>query len=116
MKIKVDHPAAKPQIKQLLTDRAYVQLVYALIKTGLITDPDENPFLKDQPETNIRFRLAENTGFEEYTPKESKYGRPQRRPIALGDYDGDGYVDVLVPDMGLWRNLEGSGKFELGSC
>jgi len=112
IKIKVDHPAARGQLKQLLTDRAYVQLVYALIKTELITDPDANPFLKDQPETNIRFRLAENTGFEEYSPKESKYGPPHRRSIVIGDYDGDGYIDVLVPDMGLWRNLEGSGQFE----
>jgi len=111
-KIKLEHPAAKPQIKQLLTDRAYAQLVYALIKAGLITDPDANPFLKDQPETDIRFRLAENTGFEEYTPIESKFRRPHRHPIVLGDYDGDGYIDVLVPDKGLWRNLEGRGKFE----
>lgn len=110
-KIKLDHPAAMPQIKQLLTDDAYVLLVYALIKSGLITDPNANPFLKDQPETNIRFHLAENPGFEEYTSKESTGRRPHRRPIALGDYDGDGYLDVLVTGKGLYRNLEGRGKF-----
>jgi hypothetical protein len=112
MEIKLDHPAAKPQIKQLLTDQAYVMLVFALIKSGLITDPDKNPFLKDQPETNIRFRLAENTGFQGFTPEESMNPRIHRGPIALGDYDGDGYVDVLVIGKGIYRNLEGSGKFE----
>ncbi|MFQ6114525.1 MAG: FG-GAP repeat domain-containing protein [bacterium] len=66
-------------------------------------------FLKYQPQTNIRFQLVENTGFEECALRTAPgdYSR-----IALGDYNSDGYVDVLILDQGLWRNLRGSGKFK----
>lgn len=107
MNFQLDYPAARAQGKQLLTDQAYAQLVYTLVESGLVTDPDANPFLRNQPETNIHFRLAENTGFEEYASK-TKIDNP----IALGDYDGDGYVDVFIPGQGLWRNLEGRSKFK----
>lgn len=107
MNIQMAHPAAQAQIKQILTDHAYALLGYTLVESGLAADPDTNPFLKNQLETNIRFRLVENTGFEECASKITISNL-----IALGDYDRDGYVDVLIPGQGLWCNLEGSGKFK----
>lgn len=107
MNIQMAHPAAQAQIRQILTDHAYALLVYTLVECGLVTDPGMNPFLKNQPETNIRFRLVKNTGFEECASKITISNL-----IALGDYDRDGYTDVLIPGQGLWCNLEGSGKFK----
>lgn len=105
--IHMTYPAAHAQLKQILTDQAYALRIYTLVESGLITDPDTNPFFKKQPETNIRFRLVENTGFEKYASKITT-----NSIIALGDYDGDGNVDLLIPGQGLWRNLEGTGKFK----
>jgi hypothetical protein len=55
------------------------------------------------------FQLEKKTGFEKCALRlaQGNYNR-----IALGDYDDDGYVDVLVPGQGLWRNLKGRGKFK----
>jgi len=107
MNLQMAHPAAQAQIKQILTDHAYALLVYTLVEYGLAADPDTKKKKKNQSETNIRFRLVENTGFEERASKITISNL-----IALGDYDRDGYVDVLIPGQGLWCNLEGSGKFK----
>lgn len=105
--IQMTPPAAQAQVKQILTDHAYSRYEYTLIESGLADDPDTNPFYKNQPETNIRFRLLENTGFQERASKITISNL-----IALGDYNKDGYVDVLIPGQGLWCNLKGSGKFK----
>ncbi|MFW9780643.1 MAG: CRTAC1 family protein, partial [Candidatus Heimdallarchaeota archaeon] len=105
--IQMAHPAAQSQLKQILTDHAFALLEYALIESGSVADLELNPFLINQPETNIHFRLVENTGFEECNSEITGSGL-----IVLGDFDMDGYVDVLIPGHGLWRNNEGRGKFK----
>ncbi len=109
MDIHLNVPASESQILQMMTDRAYALLAYCLVECGLAADEESNPFLENQPQTNICFQLVENTGLEKCalrTPFSDLYNR-----IALGDFDRDGYVDVLLPNQGLWRNLDGSGKF-----
>jgi hypothetical protein len=105
--IRLANPAVQAQIMRLIVDEPL--LAYSIIESGLATDTAANPLLKDQPPTNIRFELIGNSGFENCGLRTSlgDYNR-----IALGDYDGDRYADVLIPDHGLWRNLGGSGKFK----
>jgi hypothetical protein len=105
--IRLTNPAAQAQITRLIYDEPL--LAYSIVESGLATDTAVNPFLKDQPETNIRFERVRRTGFEECGLRTAlgDYNR-----IALGDYNSDGYVDVLVPDHGLWRNLGGKGNFK----
>jgi hypothetical protein len=103
-------PATKSQIRQIMSDNAYVLLTYCLVESGLVSDKKANPFLKDQPQTNIRFQLVENTGLEKCALR-TAYSDLYNR-ISLGDFDGDDYVDLLIPNQGLWRNLGGSGKFK----
>jgi len=105
--IQLSNPVAQARILQIMSDNPYALLEYSLVESGLATDSTTNPFLKDQAQTDIRFQLVENTGFEECA-KRIALGSL----IALGDYDSDGYVDVLIPGQGLWRNLGGSGKFK----
>lgn len=105
--IQLSDPVAQARILQIMSDNPYALLEYSLVESGLATDSTTNPFLKDQAQTDIRFQLVENTGFEECA-KRIALGSL----IALGDYDSDGYVDVLIPGQGLWRNLGGSGKFK----
>jgi hypothetical protein len=99
--IQLANPIAQAQIMRLIMDESL--LAYSLVESGLALDPAVNPYLKDQPKTTIRFELVRNSGFEEY---------PGYDHIVLGDYDGDSYADVLIPEHGLWRNLGGSGKFK----
>jgi len=105
--IRLANPIAQAQILRLIVDESLV--AYCLVESGLALDTAANPFLKDQPETTIRFELVRNSSFEEcgLRTSDGNYNH-----IALGDYDGDGYVDVLVPEHGLWRNLGGSGRFK----
>jgi len=102
--IQSSDPAVQSRLMQIMADYPYLLLEYCLVEAGLAMDPSANPFLKDQPKTNIHFELVERAGFKGCTL--GGYNR-----IALGDYDNDGYADVLVPNQGLWRNLGGSGKF-----
>ena len=100
------NPIAQAKITQLLPHGSLS--AYCLVESGLAMDKSANPYLEDQPETTIRFDLIRNTGLEECGLRiaDDAYNR-----IALGDYDNDGYADVLVPGHGMWRNLEGSGRF-----
>jgi hypothetical protein len=100
------NPIAQAKITQLLPHESL--FAYCLVESGLAMDKSANPYLEDQPETTIRFELVRNTGLEECGVRiaDEEYNR-----IALGDYDNDGYADVLVPGHGMWRNLEGRGKF-----
>ena len=105
--IHLANPIAQAQVTHLIYDEPL--LAYSIVESGLATDTSANPFLKDQPETNIRFALVRRTGFEECGLRTAlgDYNR-----IVLGDYDSDGYADVLIPDHGMWRNLGGSGRFK----
>lgn len=108
--IQLTVPATQAQKMQIISDGAYALLSYCLVECGYEADANTNPFLKNQPKTNIRFQLVENTRIEE-CPLRTAYNDFYNR-IALGDFNGDGYVDVLIPGHGLWRNLRGSGKFK----
>ena len=99
--IQLANPVAQAQIMRLIMDESL--LAYSLVESGLALDSAVNPYLNDQPNTNIRFELVRNSGFEEC---------PGYDHIILGDYDGDSYADVMIPEHGLWRNLGGSGKFK----
>ena len=105
--IQLVNPIAQAQIMRLIMDESL--LAYSLVESGLALDPAVNPYLRDQTDTNIRFEHVRNTDFEEcgLRTEDGGYNR-----IVLGDYDSDGYTDVLVPDHGLWHNLGGSGKFK----
>lgn len=100
--IRLANPIAQAQIMRLIQNESL--LAYSLVESGLALDAAANPFLKDQPNTTIRFELVRKTGFEDCGLR--------IHPIVLGDYDNDGCADVLIPDQGLWRNLGGSGKFK----
>lgn len=102
----LDNPIAQAQITRLRPHESL--LAHALVESGLAADPETNPFLKDEPPTTIRFEPVKSTGLEACGLRRSDGGYNR---LALGDYDGDGYADVLVPDHGLWRNLGGGGGF-----
>jgi len=104
--IRLANPIAQAQIMRLIIGESL--LAYSLVESGHALDPAVNPYLIDQPETSIRFEIFRDAGFEECGLRtgDGSYNR-----IAIGDYDADGYADVLVPDHGLWRNLDGSGRF-----
>jgi hypothetical protein len=104
--IQLANPIAQAQIMRIIMHESL--LAYSLVESGLALDTAANPFLKDQPDTNIRFEPVRNSGLEECGLRTGSDGYNH---IALGDYDGDGYADVLIPDNGLWRNLRGSGSF-----
>jgi len=104
--IRLANPIAQAQIMRLIMDESL--LAYSLVESGRALDPAVNPYLKDQPETTIRFELVRNSGLGECGLRTADGGYNR---ISLGDYDSDGYVDALVPDHGLWRNLGGSGRF-----
>ncbi len=106
--IQLTNPAAQAQLMQVMSDDAYSQLEYCIIESGLASDASANPFLEDQQQTNIEFQLVRNTGLETCALR-LPFGGYNR--IALGDFNNDGYTDVLIPGHGLWRNLEGRGKF-----
>jgi hypothetical protein len=108
--IQLKVPATQAQILQIMSDKAYALLAYCLVECDLANDANANPLLKDQPQTNIRFQLVEDTGLEGCALRTAYCDLYNR--IALGDFDGDGYVDMLLPNQGLWRNLGGSGKFK----
>jgi hypothetical protein len=105
--IQLANPIAQAQIARLIMDESL--LPYSLVESGLALDPAANPFLGGQPDTTIRFRLVGNSGFEGCGLRTAADGYNR---IVLGDFDDDGYADVLVPDQGLWRNLGGGGRFE----
>jgi hypothetical protein len=104
--IRLSNPIAQAQMPRLTPHESL--LAYCLVKSGLWADASVNPYLKDQPETAIRFEPVRNAGFEDCSLRPE--GTSDTR-LALGDYDDDGYTDVLVSDRGLWRNLGGSGTF-----
>jgi hypothetical protein len=105
--IRLANPMAQAQITRLIMDESL--FAFSLVESGLAMDTVANPFLKDQPDTTIRFELVRNAGLGDYG---SLTGSEGSNRIVLGDYDGDGWADVLIPDRGLWRNLRGSGKFK----
>ncbi len=105
--IRLANPIVQAQIRRLIMHESL--FAYSLVESGLALDTAANPFLKDQPDTTIRFELVRRTGLKdcELRRADDDYNR-----MALGDYDSDGYTDVLVPDHGLWRNLGGGGTFK----
>lgn len=92
-------PHVRAQAANIFNDAAYVCLSYCLQASGLGSSPDWNPFVKN-PGGPPRFELVLETDL------------PASSRIALGDVDGDGWCDVLLPGHGLFRNQEGSGRFE----
>lgn len=105
--VRLANPIAQAQITRLFINESL--FAYSLVESGLAMDPVANPFLKDQPNTTIRFELVRNAGFED---DDLRIRSDALRLTVLGDYDSDGCADVLIPDQGLWRNLGGSGKFK----
>lgn len=105
--IRLANPIAQAQIMRLIMDESL--LAYCLVESGHAMDASVNPFLKDQPNTTIHFELLSNTGLEECGLRLA--GDVSHKTV-LGDYDNDGYADLLISGGGLWRNLEGSGKFK----
>ncbi|MDH4219950.1 MAG: VCBS repeat-containing protein [Candidatus Aminicenantes bacterium] len=105
--IRLANPMAQAQIMRLIMDESL--FAYSLVESGLAMDDVANPFLKDQPNTTIRFELVNNTGLEDCELRIASDGPPQ---TILGDYDNDGYADLLIPGGGLWRNLGDGGKFK----
>ncbi|MEO0248043.1 MAG: CRTAC1 family protein [candidate division WOR-3 bacterium] len=105
--IRLANPMAQAQITRLIMDESL--FAYSLVESGLAVDAVANPFLKEQPNTTIRFEPVNNTGLEDC---ELRIGSDSPPQTILGDYDNDGYADLLIPGGGLWRNLGGSGKFK----
>jgi hypothetical protein len=105
--IRLANPIAQAQIMRLIMDESL--LAYGLVESGLAMDAVANPFLKDQPNTTIRFELVRNAGFEDCG---LRTGSDDSHLTVLGDYDSDGCADVLIPGQGLWRNLGKSRKFK----
>ncbi len=105
--IQLANPIAQAQITRLIMFESL--LAYSLVESGLAMDPAVNPYLMDEPETTIRLELVQDSGFRECG---LWMADGNRNRIIIGDYDGDGYSDVLIPEQGLWRNLEGSGRFK----
>ena len=105
--VRLTNPFAQAQIMRLIMNESL--LAYSLVESGLAMDAVVNPFLKDQPNTTIRFELVSNTGLEECG---LRIANDVSHKTALGDYDNDSYADLLISGGGLWRNLEGSGKFK----
>jgi len=105
--IRLANPIAQAQITRFIMDESL--FAYSLVESGLAMDTVANPFLKDQPDTTIRFELVTNAGLGDHGLLTGTEGSNR---IVLGDYDSDGWADVLIPDRGLWRNLGGSGKFK----
>ncbi|MGB7295801.1 MAG: hypothetical protein WBC70_09465 [Candidatus Aminicenantales bacterium] len=58
--IRMDNPIAQARFAHLLPHESL--LAYCLVESGLAMDAAANPYLKDQPETAIRFELVRNTG------------------------------------------------------
>lgn len=106
--IQLTNPAAQAQLLQVFSDDAYSLLAYSIVESGLAFDAHANPLLEDQQKTNIEFQPVRNTGLETCALRSPSSGYNR---IALGDFDSDGYTDVLIPGQGLWRNTEGRGKF-----
>jgi hypothetical protein len=105
--IRLANPMAQAQIMRLIMHESL--FAYSLVESGLAMDAEANPFLKDQPNTTIRFELVRNAGFEDCG---LRIGSDGSHRTVLGDYDSDGCADLLIPGRGLWRNLGGSGKFK----
>lgn len=105
--VRLTNPFAQAQIMRLFMNESL--FAYSLVESGLAMDTVANPFLKDQPNTTIRFELVRDTGLEDYGLRTGNEGSDR---IVLGDYDSDGWADVLIPGRGLWRNLGKSRKFK----
>jgi hypothetical protein len=105
--IHSNQPAIQQQMMRIMSDNSHSLLDYCIIGSGVANDSCTNPFYKDQPQTSIRFQLVKNTGFEDHAQRIRL-----DNVIALGDYDNDNCVDVLIPGQGLWHNEGGSGKFK----
>ena len=97
---KIVAPHVKVSALDIFNDSAMVNVGYCLMASGLGARRDLNPLLASEPTTSLRFIRREETGL------------PRASRIAIGDVDGDGYCDLFFPSVGLWRNLDGSGRFE----
>jgi hypothetical protein len=111
------YPMTRIQKMQLMSDSAYSFLTYCLVESKLADDNHLNPFLESQPQTDIKFELVTDAGFEASPHRKTYSGNrigsiDPCRQIVLGDIDNDNYIDVFIPTQGLWRNLAGNGRFD----
>ena len=97
---KIVAPHVKASALDIFNDSAMVNVCYCLMASGMGARRDLNPLLANEPATSLRFVQRSETGL------------PRAPRIAIGDIEGDGYCDLFFPGAGLWRNLDGSGRFE----